>query len=102
MAEAQPEMLEAVFDEIVGPPLPPVAVRAWDVFGQLSGTRSAGMGSIGAITYTELVAFQTCTGTTLTPLDVALIREADGAFLSMAMARMNRADDPPASDTSED
>ncbi|MFN9087348.1 MAG: hypothetical protein ACK6DP_12365 [Gemmatimonas sp.] len=94
MVEAQPELMAAVLDEIVGPPLPPIAARAWQVFGELSGTRSAGMGGVSAIPYTEMLAYQTLTGTTLTPLDVALVREADAAFLSYAMSRMKRADAP--------
>jgi hypothetical protein len=100
MADAQPEMLAAVIDDIVGPPLPPIAARAWEVFGAVSGTRSSGMGGIGAVTYTELLAYQTLTGVVLTPLDVALVREADQAFLSFAMQRMKRGSTP--ADPSED
>lgn len=85
-----------VLDDLVGPPMPPVAVRAWQVFADLSGTRSGGMGGIAAISYTEMVAYQTMTGTRLTPLDVALVREADGAFLAIAMRRMQ--DTHPAPD----
>ena len=95
MALAEPAMMDTVMEDLVGPPLPPVAVRAWEVFSQVSGTRSSGMGGIGAITYTELLAYQTLTGTTLTPLDVALVREADQAFLSFALARMKSAGDRP-------
>lgn len=102
MVEAQPEMMDAVLDDIVGPPMPPLADRAWAVFGQLSGTRSSGMGGIGAITYTEMAAYQALTGTRLTPLDVAFVREADAVFLSYAMQRMKRADDQPPSDLPED
>jgi hypothetical protein len=100
MALAEPAMLDVLLDDLVGPPLPPVAARAWEVFSHVSGTRSSGMGGIGAITYTELLAYQTLTGTTLTPLDVALVREADQAFLSFALTRMKSAGDRP-EDTDE-
>jgi hypothetical protein len=47
-----------------------------------------------------LLAYQTLTGVVLTPLDVALVREADHAFLSFAMQRMKRGSTP--ADPSED
>jgi hypothetical protein len=85
LAQVDPAL---VLDELAGPPLPPMAARAWRVFGEVNSTRSSGMGGIGAITYTELAAYQAVTGERLTPLDVALVREADGAFLQFAMRRM--------------
>lgn len=93
MVQAQPEMLPLAIDDIVGPPLPPDAVHAWRVFSELSGTRSSGMGGVGAITYSEMLAYQTLTDTSMTPLDVALVREADHAFLRFAMQRMKRAEE---------
>lgn len=92
MALAQPEMLAVVLDDLVGPPLPPVAEVAWRVFGEVSATRTSGMGGIGAITYTELLAYQTLTDTRLTPLDVLLVREADQVFVQWALQRMQRAE----------
>ncbi len=103
MALAQPEMLAVVMDDLVGPPLPPLAERAWRVFGELSGTRASGMGGVGAITYTEMDAYQRLTGATLTALDVALVREADAGFLAYAYCKLKAAgtrDDDD--DTSED
>lgn len=91
MALAEPAMMDAVLNDLVGPPLPPVAERAWQVFGELSGTRASGMGGIGAITYAELLAYQTLTATRLTPLDVALVREADAVFLQFALRRIKDA-----------
>lgn len=73
---------------MVGPPCPPLAARAWEVFGQLHGTRSIGMGGVGPITFGEMDAFQRLTRQRLTPLDVALIREADSVFLAVALQRM--------------
>lgn len=102
MALAEPAMLETVLDDLVGPPLPPAAERAWQIFAELNGTRSSGLHGIGAITYTELHAYQLVTHTRLTPLDVALIREADGAFLHHAAQRMKSAEAPSALRTPED
>lgn len=106
MAEAQPEMLPVVLDEIVGPPLPPLAARAWDVFRALSETRTVGLQGVGPITYTEMAAFEQMTDTALTPLDVALVREADAVFLTYAMSRFRAARDEAspgaAADSSED
>jgi hypothetical protein len=102
MALVQPEVMDAVVDELVGPPMPPLAERAWDVFGQLSGTRASGMGGVGAITYTEMDAYQRLTGTTLTALDVALVREADAAFLSYAYRKLKAAGTRDDDDSPED
>lgn len=60
------------------------------------------MGGIGSITFTEMAAYQQMTGTTLTPLDVALVREADGVFLQFAMRRLRAADDRPATITDDE
>lgn len=67
---------------LVGPPIPPIAEHAWRVFWDLSETRAVGMGGVSGISYTELAAYATMTGQPLTPLDVALVREADRAFLA--------------------
>ena len=99
MADAQPEMLAVVLDDIVGPPLPPLAARAWDVFRALSDTRMVGMGGVGPITYTEMAAFEQLTDTPLTPLDVALVREADAVFLTYAMSKLRAARDEPVHDS---
>jgi hypothetical protein len=88
LALAEPALLETVLSDMVGPPCPALAVRAWEVFGQLHETRSCGMGGVRAITFTELDAFQRVTGQRLTPLDVALVREADRVFVAVAVARM--------------
>jgi len=99
MAEAQPELLEVALDDLIGPPLPPLAERAWAVFGQLNGTRASGMQGVAPITFTELAAFQDVTGTRLTPLDVALVREADAVFVQIALQRMKPTDGPSVATT---
>lgn len=81
------------FARLVGPPCPPLAQRAWGVFLELHGTRgSGGMGSVPAITYAEMAAYQAMTDTRLTPLDVACVRAADDAFLAH-VADVSRPDD---------
>lgn len=98
MALVQPEMMDAVVDELVGPPMPPLAERAWQVFHDLSATRASGMGGVGAITYAETDAYCRLTDTALTPLDVALVREADAAFLSYAYRKLKAAGTRPDDD----
>lgn len=95
MALAEPAMLEPTLEDVVGPPLPPGADRAWRIFGELNATRASGTGGVGAITYAEMVAYETLTGVLLTPLDVALVREADAVFLQHALTRMSRETPPP-------
>ncbi len=102
MAEAQPELLVSVLDDLTGPPLPPLAERAWDVFGRLSATRQSGMHGVGPITYGEMAAFQDLSGVLLSPLDVELIREADSAFLAFAMERFKQAAETDAASETED
>ena len=96
MALAEPALLETVLEDLVGPPLPLEAGRAWHVFGELHATRSAGMGGVSAITYGEMAAHRQLTGVRLTPLEVTLIREADSVFLRHAATQM-RAERPPTS-----
>lgn len=78
----------AALEDLLGPPLPPVAERAWGVFLDLNGTRGSSQGGLQPITYTELAHYQTLTGATLTPFECELVREADAVFVSEALARL--------------
>jgi hypothetical protein len=101
MVEAQPELLPAVWDDIVPPPLPQIAERAWEAFGELNETRDAGSGGISRIKYVEMLAYQTMTGVWLSPLDVALVKEADKAFAAVVMEQLKDASGSPSAPTSE-
>lgn len=74
--------------ELRGPLLPPLAARAWSVFGDLHATRSMGMSGVGPIAYSELDAYCRVTATRLTPCDVQLVRVADDAFLAEMAERL--------------
>lgn len=81
--------------DLLGPPMPPGTDVGWDVFIALHQTRGATMGTLLPITYTEMDAYQRLTQRRLTPLDVALVREADRAMLDEVVARQPAADEPP-------
>lgn len=68
--------------ELEGPPMPPMAERAYEVFFELSESRGATMAGPMALSFTEIDAYQRATRQRLTPLDIALLKEADRAFLA--------------------
>ena len=70
-----------------GPDLPPDARHAWAVFASLSRTRTMSSAGPNPISYLEIDAYCRVTHDRLTPLDVALIREADDALAAAVVAR---------------
>ena len=84
-----------VLVDLIGPPLPPLAVRAWSAYLELDRTRSSGMQGVGPITFAEIDAFERTTAAGLTPLDVHLIRIADDAFMAEVHERMRPSSAPP-------
>ena len=81
--------------ELIGPPLPPLAARAWSAYLELDRTRSVGMHSAGPITFAEIEAYDRMAGVGLTPLDVHLIRVADDAFMTEVAERLRPTTTPP-------
>lgn len=70
-----------------GPDLPQDARHAWSVFAALSRTRTMSSAGPNPINYLEIDAYCRVTHDQLTPLDVALIREADDAMAATLYAR---------------
>jgi hypothetical protein len=80
--------------ELVGPTLPPIAERAWSVFGDLHACRPLSAQGITPISYVEMDAYCRMTGQQLAPLDVFLVRTIDEAFVAEWAIQANpRADD---------
>lgn len=83
--------------DLIGPPLPPLAVRAWSVFRDLDETRVIGEGGVRRLAYTEVAAYCDLMAITLTPLEIALLAEADRATVSALRAQLREATAPAAS-----
>lgn len=66
--------------DLLGPPMPPGAEVGWELFWALHETRGMAMTGLLPITYSEMDAFQRLTQRRMTPLEVALVREADRAL----------------------
>lgn len=66
--------------DLLGPPLPPGTESAWDMFWALHETRGTTMTGLAPISYAEMAAYQRLTQRRMTPLEVALVREADRAL----------------------
>jgi hypothetical protein len=81
--------------ELAGPPLPPLAATAWRVFQDVHETRPIGAQGITPVSYVELDAYCRLTETTLTPLDVHLVRVIDTEFVASTAAAMAPTDDSP-------
>jgi hypothetical protein len=65
------------------PELPKEGRATWATFLELHQTRSSGMG-IGAITYTEIDAWQRVTGIDLDPWEIVAIKALDVEFIQIA------------------
>lgn len=64
--------------DLDGPPFPHGCEHWWRWFLELSGTRGQGP---AAITFAELQSWGMLTGKMLSPLDVFMIKQLDGAYL---------------------
>lgn len=81
--------------ELIGPPVPPVALSAWQAFDDLHAARPMSAQGVTPISYTELDAYVRLTGAPLTPLDVQLVRVIDDAYLDeWALGMTPHADAP--------
>lgn len=87
--------------DLVGPPLPPLAAAAWQVFLDLHAARPVGMQGVSPIVYTEMEAYQRLTHTRLTPWEVRLVRAIDETYLADVLSRVTT-DDAPASPSTAD
>lgn len=76
MAQQSPDAIP----EFLGPDLPPHTESGWALFWELHDTRGASQVGLLPITYTEMVSYQTLSRRRITPLDAALVREADKAL----------------------
>lgn len=66
--------------DLLGPPMPPGTESGWEMFWALHETRGMAMTGLLPITYAEMDAYQRLTQRRITPLEAALIREADRAI----------------------
>lgn len=73
--------------ELTAPELPPGGGEIWALFWQLRRSAGSNGMSQNAISFTELLAWQTITGVALAPDEVDLISAMDQAALVAAMEK---------------
>lgn len=66
------------------PTLPRGLVPLWNDFIELHQSRGAGMAGPARITFADILAWQTVTGSTLEPWELAAVRRADDAFMAVS------------------
>ena len=76
-------------DEYVELTCPTEAQSIWNAFVELSGSRHRdGMGGIGSISYTEMLAYSKLRQFELSPHDVTTLKALDNAYLNNAAKQL--------------
>lgn len=92
---SKPQRRAWATEQLTQPPLPELAAHLWQTYHRIRRRRSAAMG-IQPIDFTEILAFQRATGTSLSPWDVATIEALDDLYL---VARLGAPPEPPEEDS---
>lgn len=78
--EAVEEQVGTELQELIGPPMPHVAVHIWEMFVDLHSGRGGGYGP-SPLSWMEIESWQRMTRTTVQRWELRAIREIDRAWL---------------------
>lgn len=81
--------------ELLGPPLPPIAQHAWNVFDELHARRTISADGIWPIKHSEIESYCNLSDDRLTGLDLVLVCTIDDAYVA-SIANAMAPDEPDA------